>query len=242
MKNTLCLLICLFMCALFFAGCETDEQSMQDTNESGENVSVNSESIFDESDISAEDEVTLTEIVVTGQALDTAVDTFYEDDYYEYYFPTMPQHEYVIVKYSDGTSQNVKDALADGRITVFDLNKFDIEYEKIAKEYSLLRGNELVVKIHISSLPEAYEYSYDGEDAEEIVKYLKGLALISDFSENPDEYAGMTWVIELEYENGANATVYHFGNMFIRTDHGKWYMMEHSEALKLSELIKELNK
>ena len=97
------------------------------------------------------------------------------------------------------------------------------------------------MKIHISSLPEAYEYSYDGEDAEEIVKHLKGLALISDFSENPDEYMGMTWVIELEYENGANETVYNFGD-FIRTDHGKWYMMEHSEALKLSELIKELNK
>ncbi len=237
MKNIFCFLICLAFCTAFIAGCEASEESKQALNESARNVS---EIVFDESDISAEEEVAVTEIVVTGQALDTAVDTFYEDDYYEYYFPTMPQHEYVIVKYSDGTEQNVKEALEEGRITVFDLDKFDIECFKAPKEYTLLRENEPVVKIHITSLSEGYDYTFDEDAAQEIAEYLKGLTLISDFTENPDRYVGMTWVIEVEYESGECGTVYHFGNMFIRAGHGKWYKMVQSEAVELDALIEKL--
>lgn len=237
MKNIFCFLICLAFCTAFIAGCETSKESKQAFNESTENVS---EIVCDESDISAEEEVTVTEIVVTGQAIDAAIDVFYEDDYYEYCFGTLPQHEYVIVKYSDGTEQNVKTALEEGRITIFELNKFDIEYFKAPKEYTLLWENEPVVKIHVTSLPEEYDYSFDKDAAQEIAEYLKGLTLISDFTENPDEYAGMTWVIEVEYENGKSGAVYHFGNMFIRTDHGKWYKMVQNEAAELDTLIEKL--
>ncbi len=65
--------------------------------------------------------------------------------------------------------------------------------------------------------------------------------MISDFEENPDEYSGMTWVIVLEYEDGSKETVYHFGNMFIRTNGGSWYKMTYEQAGAFDSLLWELN-
>ena len=109
-----------------------------------------------------------------------------------------------------------------------------------------VQGNQLlaegnVIKIDVSSLPEGYNYSFDGEDAKEIIDYLSNLNLQSNFKENPNEYAGMTWVIFLEYDNGDELTVYHFGNMFIRTEKGSWYKMTHDEANRFDTLLDELN-
>ena len=60
-----------------------------------------------------------------------------------------------------------------------------------------------------------------------IVEYLSNLTLISDFSENPNEYAGATWVISLKYDNGKAITVYHFGIIinlnFIKYKGNLWY-------------------
>ena len=103
----------------------------------------------------------------------------------------------------------------------------------------LAEGN--VIKIDVSSLPEGYNYSFDGEDAKEIIDYLSNLNLQSNFEENPNEYAGMTWVIFLEYDNGDELTVYHFGNMFIRTEKGSWYKMTYDEANRFDTLLDELN-
>lgn len=103
----------------------------------------------------------------------------------------------------------------------------------------LAEGN--VVKIDVSSLPEGYDYSFNGEDAEEIIGYLSGLNLQSDFEENPDEYAGMTWVISLEYENGDILTIYHFGDMFIRSEKGSWYKMTYEEGGRFAVLLDELD-
>ena len=109
-----------------------------------------------------------------------------------------------------------------------------------------VQGNQLlaegnVIKIVVSSLPEGYNYSFDGEDAKEIIDYLSNLNLLSKFEENPNEYTGMTWVIFLEYENGDELTVYHFGNMFIRAEKGSWYKMTFEEASHFDTLLNELN-
>ena len=109
-----------------------------------------------------------------------------------------------------------------------------------------VQGNQLlaegnVIKIDVSSLPEGYNYSFDGEDAKEIIGYLSNLNLQSSFEENPNEYTGMTWVISLEYDNGEILTVYHFGNMFIRTEKGSWYKMTSDEANRFDTLLDELN-
>ena len=109
-----------------------------------------------------------------------------------------------------------------------------------------VQGNQLlaegnVIKIDVSSLPEGYNYSFDGEDAKEIIDYLSNLNLQSNFEEDPNEYTGMTWVISLEYDNGDELTVYHFGNMFIRTEKGSWYKMTYDEANRFDTLLDELN-
>ena len=63
--------------------------------------------------------------------LDTAdaLEYFYRDDTYYYYFSSIKSH-YIIVRYKDGTEQNVKDALEAGKIKISDLDWFGIKYHK----------------------------------------------------------------------------------------------------------------
>ena len=68
---------------------------------------------------------TVTEQITT----DTALEKFYEDDENEYYYGSI-KSEYVIVKYADGNTETVKEALKAGRIAIGDLDKFGISYIK----------------------------------------------------------------------------------------------------------------
>ena len=111
--------------------------------------------------------------------------------------------------------------------------------QQVQSNKLIAEGN--VIKIDVSSLPEGYNYSFDGEDAKEIIDYLSNLNLQSNFEEDPNEYTGMTWVISLEYDNGEILTVYHFGNMFIRSEKGSWYRMTYDEANCFDTLLDELN-
>ena len=109
-----------------------------------------------------------------------------------------------------------------------------------------VKGNQLlaegrVINVDVSSLPEGYNYSFGEEDAKAIVDYLSDLNLKSKFKENPNEYAGMTWVISLKYENGDVLEVYHFGNSFIRSEKGSWYKMTRDEASRFDALLEELS-
>ena len=108
------------------------------------------------------------------------------------------------------------------------------------------QGNQLlsdgdVINIDISSLPEGYKYAFSGEDAKAITDYLSTLNLEGSFEENPIEYSGRTWVISLKYENGDTLTIYHFANMFIRSEKGSWYRMTYEEASRFDTLLNELN-
>lgn len=58
---------------------------------------------------------------------DTALEKFYENETTQYYFDGI-KSEYIIVKYSDGTEKNIKDAFENGDVTISDLDKFDIDY------------------------------------------------------------------------------------------------------------------
>lgn len=60
---------------------------------------------------------------------DTALELFWSDGEYEYFFPTI-RSQYVVVFYSDGTRQTVKEALAEERIIIDDLDTFGIDYYK----------------------------------------------------------------------------------------------------------------
>jgi len=58
-----------------------------------------------------------------------ALEKFYSDDTYLYSFPSI-RSSVVIVYYKDGTEQTVKDALAEGKIKISDLDWFGIQYYK----------------------------------------------------------------------------------------------------------------
>lgn len=103
----------------------------------------------------------------------------------------------------------------------------------------LKEGN--VTNINVSSLPEGENYTFTGDAANKIVDYISSLDLSSDYSENPNQYGGTTWVISLEYEDDSKCNVYHFGNMFIRNDNGSWYKMNADEARQFGMLLEELN-
>lgn len=84
-----------------------------------------------EAPVSQEPPVTVTNIIdrTETEFLPTcdALEGFYSDESYDYYFGSL-KSGYVIVHYSDGSQEPVKDALAAGRATMEDLDRFGIGY------------------------------------------------------------------------------------------------------------------
>ena len=126
-----------------FAGCSRND-SDDSSNPPEESKAVNSDTVSDTVSDAVSDTVSESDPVIdwedpefiifdyrdTADIFDDALDEFFRDETYVYYFSATPMHEYVMVEYADGTTQNVKDALADGRITIADLDRFNIGYYK----------------------------------------------------------------------------------------------------------------
>lgn len=77
------------------------------------------------------------EIVDTSNEIDgfmcaEALEQFYEDDNYEYYYSCM-KGSYIVVKYKNGFQETVKVALKNKTITISDLDRFNISYIKYEK-------------------------------------------------------------------------------------------------------------
>ena len=68
-------------------------------------------------------------------ACNTALEQFYEDKEYIYYFPC-EKSKYVIVIYSNGYQETVKSSLEYGDITIEDLERNNIEFIKQKKDMS----------------------------------------------------------------------------------------------------------
>ncbi|MBE6542434.1 MAG: hypothetical protein E7672_08315 [Ruminococcaceae bacterium] len=64
---------------------------------------------------------------------DDALEGFFRDDRYTYWFSSI-KSEYVTVYYKDGSEQNVKVALEDGKIKISDLDWFGVQYHKVPIE------------------------------------------------------------------------------------------------------------
>jgi len=79
------------------------------------------------------DVVTVTDIIDRAEEenlpTDDALEGFWKDEEYTYYFPSIKSH-HIIVCYSDGTQEPVRDAMAAGRVTIADLDRFGIGYYK----------------------------------------------------------------------------------------------------------------
>ena len=105
-------------------------------------------------------------------------------------------------------------------------------------EENALKVIKEVSHIDVSSLPEGYNYAFE-EPAQisKVTEYLNGLHLISGYSENPDEYDGMTWVVELSNKDGVKQTIYLFGNMFVRADAGPWFKLDYEEAEAFEKVL-----
>ena len=95
---------------------------------SNEDVSNNSQSVTKTKSIKR----IVDHSVDDGVSYDTALELFYTDDRYNYYFSNIIS-QYIIVEFDDGTKNNVKDALTAGEITISDLDKFEIQYSKTEK-------------------------------------------------------------------------------------------------------------
>ena len=135
MKKIFLLLGCIVLICFVFSACDEAEESKADISKAETAVS---QAVSEtESEISEQVSQTRTFIIVdyrdSHEFLDTGISTFYQDETYAYFFPMSQMHEYVIVEYSDGTTQNVKEAFADGNITIEDLDRFGIVYGKMEK-------------------------------------------------------------------------------------------------------------
>ncbi len=61
-----------------------------------------------------------------------ALESFYEDENYTYYWSCI-KNKYIIVKYENGYKEKVSDALKHGTITTQDLDTYNINYIKYEK-------------------------------------------------------------------------------------------------------------
>ena len=79
------------------------------------------------------DVVTIVDIVDRTEheplATADALEGFWIDGEYTYCFSSIKSH-YIIVHYSDGTQENVREAMEGGRVTLSDLDRFGIGYYK----------------------------------------------------------------------------------------------------------------
>ena len=105
------------------------------------------------------------------------------------------------------------------------------------KTGDILLSDGVVSRAVVSSLPEGYYYRFSGEAAETVRDYISALHLKTHFKESPESCGGMTWVICLVFEDGKEQTIYHFGNMFIREESGRWFKLEYEEAAAFESLL-----
>lgn len=63
---------------------------------------------------------------------DTALEKFFEDEYYGYYFSVI-KSQHVIVTYQNGETEDVVSALNSGKISISDLNEFGIRFQVRSK-------------------------------------------------------------------------------------------------------------
>ena len=101
--------------------------------------------------------------------------------------------------------------------------------------------NESDIKsVSVSTLPEfyGYEYSFSGEEARAVVDYLSGLNLTPLLISVGK--GGMTWVIEIKYEDESETTVYLFGDE-IWINAKEKYLLQPEEKGVFEALLEALN-
>ena len=94
-----------------------------------------------------------------------ALEGIYNDNINDYYLPCI-KSKYILVKYSDGTKENIKDALKKGKIKITDLDSYGITYYK----YPIEEINELSITVMPSDKDER-TYILDINDEQKLYYY-----------------------------------------------------------------------
>ncbi len=147
---------------------------------------------------------------------DTALEKFYQDENYTYSYSCI-KNDKVIVKYNDGSEETVKEALENNKITIQDLDRFNIAYikEEIENNKEKLNlenyqdnpiflnyGEENIIKtknINLSHtiLTERIENKYNNDkELANLVKYIK---------DTFDIEINNKWEISINYYNNEKA-------------------------------------
>lgn len=108
-----------------------------------------------------------------------ALEGFYSDDTYDYYFPSI-KSGYIIVHYSDGTTQPVREALGDERVTIDDLDRFGIGYYKEERHMSPMYVMQVIDRTITEGIPTdtALEKFWEDEFAEYYFPSIKSMYVI----------------------------------------------------------------
>lgn len=97
-----------------------------------------------------------------------------------------------------------------------------------------------VSELLISTLPESESYKRTISSAAEIARIvdtINGMHLKKKSPENPNEYTGMTIVMEFCFADGSALEVYSFGNMFLKIGSAPWLRMDYDEAVMLENMV-----
>lgn len=125
MKKIFIVLLCIvFMCSVF-ASCDEAEESKTD-------ISVDDTSTSEQSDISEESKDFTIYFAARDESEGVLLDIivrFYEDDEYKY-FMADDDFDLLVVEYTDGVTQTFGEAFKEGKVTIADLDRFNIPYTK----------------------------------------------------------------------------------------------------------------
>jgi len=113
-----------------------------------------------------------------GMAFPGVLEVFFEDDGYTYSFGA-PISEYVIVKYTDGSTEGVKAALENGHIQITDLDQYGICYfadpKRIENIVDLTEGGEIPTDTALEAFyrDDTYCYLFSTIKSHYVIVYYK---------------------------------------------------------------------
>ena len=111
------------------------------------------------------------EPIVTADVLEG----FWSDDEYTYYFGSL-KSGLIIVHYSDGTQENVREAMGKGRVTLADLDRFGIGYyrEEIVTAVDMECKEGVLDALELFWSDEEYDYFFPNMGTEVTVHLSDG--------------------------------------------------------------------
>lgn len=97
-----------------------------------------------------------------------------------------------------------------------------------------------IERIDISTIPENNAFKKtitSDENISNLVNYINKMYVSMDFTENPEEYAGMTIILTFYFTDKDEMTVCLFGNMFMKVNNEAWVRINDKEATELQKML-----